>query len=267
MDRPTESFPVLIQPGETAEVPLTAVFNEQVLKVQSMTIKEAEVAVSTAPAERDDDRTGVKLLVYGRNAWNGDAHTLRYFVTPDDPDVIRYSRDVLLQNRELLAPAQGGREPFAEARLLVDAFAGRLMYVKDPKETGDYVQYPSETLSLRGGDCDDMTVCFSSLLSSIGISTAFVDVVPPGTPANSHIFLLFDTGVNPKYGERISENPKRFVIRKNRAGAETIWIPLETTLSAEGFEKAWLRGAQEFYEDVVVGLGLIKGWVRIVDVN
>jgi len=48
--------------------------------------------------------------------------------------------------------------------------------------------------------------------------------------------------------------------------SESIWIPIETTVAADGFQEAWDRGAQEYYEDVEVGLGLMKGWVRIVDV-
>lgn len=267
MDRRSESAPVVLSPGETADVPLTAVFNEQVRKVQSLTIKEAEVTVTAVPAESSDDRYQAKLVFYGRNAWNGEASALRYFVTPDDPEVLRYSRDVLVRSREKLTGTPAQLEAFRQAQLLVDTFSGNLSYVADPKESADYVQYPAETLSRRGGDCDDMTVCFSSLLSSMGLSTAFVDVVPPGAEKQSHIYLLFDTGVDPQYGERISDNPKRYVLRRNARGTESIWIPLETTVSAEGFEKAWTRGAQEYYDDVVVGLGLIKGWVRIVDVN
>src|SRR5258707_9507574 len=45
--------------------------------------------------------------------------------------------------------------------------------------------YPAETLQLNGGDCDDMSVCYSSLLASIGISTAFIDVIPPERPERS----------------------------------------------------------------------------------
>jgi hypothetical protein len=142
-----------------------------------------------------------------------------------------------------------------------------MMYVSDPKQSSDYVQYPAETLRLRGGDCDDLSVCFVSLLSSIGISTAFVDVVPPERPEESHIYLLFDTGVDPKFGSHVSQNPKRYVVRKNRRGVETVWIPVETTAVARGFDEAWTRGAQEYFDDVEVGLGTIKGWVRIVDIN
>ncbi|MGB6121829.1 MAG: hypothetical protein WBG80_07975, partial [Bacteroidota bacterium] len=267
MDEPTESGPVTIQPGESVDIPLTAVFNERIRKVSTLTIKEGSVTINASPAEQEDDRYQTRVLIHGRNAWDGDALTLRYFVAPDDPDVIRYSRDVLLGHRDSLIQVDRSLESFRKARILFDDLAGKLMYVNDPKQSSDYVQYPAETLRLRGGDCDDLSVCFVSLLSSIGMSTAFVDVVPPERPEESHIYLLFDTEIDPKFGSHVSPNPKRYVVRKNKRGIETVWIPVETTAVARGFDEAWSRGAQEYFDDVEVGLGTIKGWVRIVDIN
>jgi hypothetical protein len=79
--------------------------------------------------------------------------------------------------------------------------------------------------------------------------------------------LLFDSGVEPRYGSHVSDNPKRYVVRRNQAGVETLWLPIETTAITKGFDEAWTRGAQRYFDDVEVGLGLVKGWVRIVDVN
>ncbi len=267
MDAPTESPSTYIAPGAVADIPLMAVFNEQVKKLTALSVREGDVSVSASPAESYDDRSQTRLVIMGRNAWDGDSRTLRFFVTPDDPAVLRYSRDVLLEHRDSLGNVPGMLERFAKARVLINSFAGQLLYINDPKLTADYVQYPSETLQLRGGDCDDFTVCFAALLSSIGLSTAFVDVVPPDHPDNSHIFMLCDTGVEPRYGASIADNPKRYVVRRNATGIETLWLPLETTVAARGFDEAWTTGAQEYFDDVEVGLGLVKGWVHIVDVN
>jgi hypothetical protein len=266
MDEPTETMPVTLQPGQVVDVPLTAVFNEQVRRVSSQSLRDATVAVMATPAGPQDDSFQTRILIQGRNAWDGDVLSLRYFVTPDDPSVIKYTRDVLVQSRDSLAVVNRSLEQFVKARLLIDTFAGGLTYVGDPRQSADYVQYPAETLSLRTGDCDDMTVCFASLLTSIGVSVAFVDVIPPGQPDQGHIYLLYDTGVEPRYGSSIASNPKRFVVRSGREGKVTAWIPIETTVIADGFQEAWDRGAEEYYEDVEVGLGLLKGWVRIVDV-
>jgi hypothetical protein len=267
MDVPTETQPVALAPGEEKEIPLLAVLNDQVTTVSKLTVREATVYVSATASEEYDDRVQTKVLIHGRNDWDGDVHSLRHFVTPDDPEVLRYTRDVLVEMKDSLEGVPQSLAPMRKAQVLFNAFAGKLVYVGDPKLSNDFVQYPSETLRLQSGDCDDMTVCFASLLSSIGISTAFIDVVPPQAPEKSHIYLMFDTGVEPHLGHLISDNPKRYVVRRNPRGIETIWLPIETTVITKGFEHAWQVGAQEYLQDVEINLGLVKGWVKIVDVN
>jgi hypothetical protein len=266
MDDPTESQPVYILPGATEEIPITAVFNERVKDVKQMIVREGDVYVSATPTEEYDDKYAMPVLIHGRNDWDGSVYSLRYFVTPNDPTVIRYTRDILLHNKDSLSNAGADLEPFTKAKILFNAFAGKLVYVNDPKQSADNVQYPSETLQLRGGDCDDMSTCFSSLLNSVGISTAFIDVVPPEDSSRSHIYLMFDTSLDPKYGDAISTNAKRYIVRKNPKGVETVWLPIETTVITRGFDAAWSQGAQQYFDDVEVGLGLIKGRVKIVDV-
>ncbi|HXX62480.1 MAG TPA: hypothetical protein VEO56_01675, partial [Bacteroidota bacterium] len=266
MDQPTETSPTVIAPGATADVPFTAVFNDRIRSIPSVTIRDGLVNVSSGGAGESDDHTQTRVLIHGKNDWDGNTLSLRYFVTPDDPDVIRTGRDILLKSKDSLERGPQELSALRRAKILCDAFTGKLIYVRDPKQVDDFVQYPSETLRLRGGDCADMTACFASLLSSIGIATAFVDVLPPGEPDKAHVFMLFDTGVDPKYGASVSNNPKRFVLRRSKSGQETIWLPLEPTAIAHGFDEAWTAGAQEYFDTVEIGLGLIKGWVRIVDV-
>jgi hypothetical protein len=72
MDVPTESQPVYLAPGGEAEVPITAVFNEQVTRVPSLMIREGNVYVNATLAEEYDDRFQTRVLIHGRNAWDGD---------------------------------------------------------------------------------------------------------------------------------------------------------------------------------------------------
>ncbi len=267
MNVPTETPAVYMLPGEVKDISFNAVLNDQVKAVTKLMVREGNVYVSASPVEEYDDKFQTKVLIHGRNDWDGDVHSLRSFITPDDPDILRYTRDVLLEYRDSISNVPRELEQVVKARLLFNSFAGKLVYVGDPKQSSDYVQYPSETLTMKSGDCDDMTTAFASLLSSVGISTAFIDVVPPQAPEKSHIYLMFDTGLDPKFGGRISENPKRYVIRKNSNGIETIWLPIESTVITKGFDEAWSVGAQEYLTDVEINLGLVKGWVKIVDVN
>lgn len=266
MDAPTLTKPYLIGPNSSMEVPFYAVFNDAIRSVSSMILQAGDVFVKAAPAGDYDDKVQTSLIIRGRNDWDGDVFTLRAFVTPEDPDLLRFTRTVLANYRDSLATSPKELEHFRSAVWLFNEFAKRVVYVNDPQASKDRVQYPSETLSLRGGDCDDMTVLYATMLASIGIPTAFVDVIPPNKPREGHIYMLFDTGIPASKAQLVSSNPKRYVLRKNESGQETVWIPIETTAMTQGFHHAWETGAKAYYEDVEIGLGLIRGWVRIVDV-
>jgi len=265
MDTPTESRPQRLQPGETAEVPFFAVLNTALQGLRTMVVREGEVSVSAVRTGESEDRYSARVLLRGKNDWNGDVTLLKYFVTPDDPDILKFTRSVMNDGAGAIDTTDGRLRNFRRARALFDALAGRLLYVSDPRGSQDNVQYPSETLQLKGGDCDDMSVLYSSMLASIGIRTAFIDVVPPESPDSAHIFMMFDSGIRPEDAALVSDNSKRYVIRAGKGGEETLWIPVETTLTREGFGKAWADAAEQYYRDVEVEFGLVRGWVRVVD--
>jgi hypothetical protein len=119
-----------------------------------------------------------------------------------------------------------------------------------------------ETLNIKGGDCDDLSVSFASILESIGIQTAFADYNEE--PVN-HVNLLVNTKIHPSAMGKITNNNKRVFIRKNNLGNEEIWIPVETTVLTN-FEEAWESGSEKFYKSAVTDFGLAKGSVKIVDI-
>ena len=267
MDRPTETSPVSIPPGEVREVPFFAVLNDAIRSNPGLLIRDGEVQVASQGLPDAYDRYQMRILLHGKNDWNGDVHLLKFFVTPADSAILAYTRSSLSNHKSELDTVSGELANFLRAKIIFNEFASGLTYVNDPKTSEDNVQYPVETLRLRGGDCDDMTVTYSTLLSSIGVSVAYVDVVPPEHPADAHIYLLFDTGISPVHASLIGNNQKRYVIRKNDNGTETIWIPVETTTIRKGFDEAWNTGAREYFMDTEVNLGILKGWVKIVDLE
>jgi hypothetical protein len=267
MDEPTVSKTHAVFPGEVAEIPFYAVFNQAIRTVSSFFVQNGDVYLQASYAEEYDDRYQTKVLVHGRNDWNGEVTMLRFFMTPDDPEILQYTRSVLEKSKQHLDTVASSLQKFEKAKLLFNDFASRMQYVEDPKKSQDHVQYPSETLNLHSGDCDDMTVCYSTLLASIGIESAFIDVVPPEQPENSHVYMMFNSGVDANYASLLSDNSKRFIMRNNGDTTQLVWIPVETTSLKKGFSEAWTTGAQEYYTDVEINLGLAKGWVRIVDVR
>ncbi len=265
MDSPTESKPYKLPPNGTIEIPFFAVFNNAINTIKKFSVFDGTVFVHAETATDYDDRYQTRVLVRGRNDWNGDALLLKYFLTPNDPDLMRFTRKVLDKSKSILDTIDVNLKKFTQAKLIFNEIAQHVQYIHDPKQNLDYVQFPSETISLRGGDCDDLTVCYSSMLANVGISSAFIDVVPPDNPKKSHIYLMFDSGVEATNLHLITENAKRVILRKNNEGIETIWIPVETTVTSKGFNEAWSAGSSEYFQDITINNGLANGWVRIID--
>ena len=116
------------------------------------------------------------------------------------------------------------------------------------------MQFPRETLRLKSGDCDDLSVLLAASLENLGIESALVEV--PG-----HLFMMFRTGV--KEGDRglISTQEELLVIRDGE-----VWIPVEATLVATSFSEAWAEGARRYREAAALKqarvVSLRQAWER-----
>ena len=47
-------------------------------------------------------------------------------------------------------------------------------YYSDPRRSGEFIQSPAETMRVKGGDCEDLTILLVSLLENLGIKTYLV---------------------------------------------------------------------------------------------
>jgi len=139
-----------------------------------------------------------------------------------------------------------------------------MTYISDPRIKWDFVQYPSETLKLKGGDCDDLSVLYSSLLESIGIETALVDYRARNDVR--HVNILVNTKLLPQQATLITSNDTKYFVRKNEFGVDEIWITIETT-SLTDFDTAWNLGSEIFNDEALNKMGLLNGNVQIIDVN
>src|SRR5262249_53490180 len=118
----------------------------------------------------------------------------------------------------------------------------------------DYVQFPRETLRLKSGDCDDLSVLLAAAYENLGIESAMVEV--PG-----HLFMMFRTGV--KEGDRDVSSLQR-ELPGLRDGE--VAIPVEATLTATSPTEAWAEGARKYQEAAkakqVNIVSLRKAWER-----
>ncbi len=266
-ERPKDSGFVRLAKGETKDIPVIAIFGAQLRRTTQRSAAVLDLKIEGRAGGQAQKEISAPIMIHSRNAWNGEIDKLGFFVTPEEESVLRFGRAI---QRAHAVSDSASVENLALARAVFDSLQHlQIRYQRDPNipfYKDDRVQFAPETLTLRGGDCDDLAVLYASLLESLGIHTAFVDVQDPQKPL-AHLYLMFEAGIAPDAGELISSNPKRYVVRDNQNGRQTLWIPIETTLLAQGFEEAWKAGALEYLQEAVLRNGLNEGWVNVIEVR
>lgn len=257
MDYPTESKIDELAPGESKEVPLKAVFNNNLLSLTEDTPVQAKVEASYYLNGQKKVFSTIKTInIYDKHRlmWNEQG---RYaaFITPKDPVLFNFSRSVASQFSNI-------KEPTLLAAAVFDALGVTgVTYVPDPSnpyqatsgkaDTVDYIQYPRETLQRKSGDCDDLTALYASTLEGMGIQTRVLLV--PG-----HMLMMFSTGADADEDNYTMNN--MYVLHEG-----SMWIPVETTLLGKSFAKAWEAGAMAYYKWKDQGLSIFdahEAWQR-----
>ncbi len=253
---------VEVMPHDTAEVDFYTIIDEK-FSLKRRKIESVDFFVRTENKE-PDDILQKPILVNDENSWDGNVRNLKFFVMHDFNFASDYAKAILKNSYDSLVNVSPSLKNFYKIKILFDNFVKNMQYVADRRASVENVQFPSETIELKGGDCDDLSVSFSAVLESIGIQTAFVDYKPVGNNIG-HVNLLINTKLKPEQAGLITSNDKKIFIRKNTDGKEEIWIPLEVT-SLTDFETAWEMGAEKFYKNAIENFGLAKGTVEIIDV-
>jgi hypothetical protein len=265
--RPKDSGFIQIEKGESKDLPVTVIFDRNITEVSSRAPAILDIEVEGRARTTLVKNTSAQIIVHTRNAWNGEIDKLGFFVTPDNQDIVNLSRKCAKAATDSTPTIL---KPFENSKAIFNELSNReIRYQSDPNVPyykDDRVQFATETLEIKTGDCDDLVVLYTSLLQSLGIETAFIQVRDP-EKTMAHLFMMFDTGIPVDGAALISSNEKRYVVRENSNSEKTIWIPVETTLLASGFEQAWQNGALNYLKDAQIKGGLTDGWVQIIDLR
>jgi hypothetical protein len=186
------------------------------------------------------------LGVADRNAmtWDDDRKAAS-FVTSKDPAVLSFAKNVAGIVRSAGYGSLNDELRIGMAMLEALALHG-IQYVVDPTTpyvelseqpyAVDFLQFPRQTLSFRAGDCDDLSICYSSTMQAVGIKTAFITI--PG-----HLYMAFSTGLSEREMRTTFDRHDDFIIHEGEA-----WVPVEVTLLQDGFLEAWRVGARQWRE-------------------
>jgi len=248
---------------------LTAFFNERMLELTELTDTKAIISVEyTFLGQKRTKEYQVTIPVYDRNSMNwADDRRAASFVSSKDPAAMWFAKYVTSVIRDNLRAGVPENVQYAMGIFeTLDQFG--INYVIDPNsayadntggESADFLQFPYQTLMYRGGDCDDLSILVCSLFEAVGIKTAFITV--PG-----HIYMAFDTGLSEEQAKEQFSDMSQLICRNDK-----VWMPLEVTISDEGFSKAWRVGAREWNvaaaQDAAVILPMEESWLEYKPVS
>ncbi len=239
----------VLKAGEDAEIELNTLFTEKVLGITESTKASAEISIEFTYEDKHYTDTYIETIrLYDRNAttWD-DNRRAAAFVTAKDPAVLTFSKNIagIIKEKGSRAVHQNLRMAIALHEAL--ALYG-MAYVIDPKTPYrefsekktevDFLQFPRQTFQYRAGDCDDLSILYSSLFESVGIETAFITI--PG-----HIFIAYFVDMTPDEARKNFLRAEDLIFKDDKT-----WIPLEVTEIEGGFLKAWGAGAKEWREAV-----------------
>ncbi len=247
MDSPTPAGVIdELGSGESLTIDLFASFNSEVFNTEGVTPLTGEVITTyTYNGKPAEQRQSVGYDLYDKRSmtWDDD-RKVAAFITPADTALQNYTSYIRTTCKDNTLTMYSG--VFQSA---LQVFNGLnvlgVLYQSDPTSPFtsaqgnmlhvDTVSLPRMTLKKITGDCDDLTVLYSTLLETLGIQTAIITV--PG-----HIYMAFNTrepgrnfsNIHPDRGMTINID-------------DQLWIPIEITMIGKAdFLDAWRKGAEEW---------------------
>jgi hypothetical protein len=231
------------------EIDLYGLFTNKLLEVSEGTVVSANITLEYAVGGKKAKQEyvqEVRVLNSHALTWD-DNRKAAAFVSAKDPTVMKLARNVVTA----VKAATGGvvNQNLALAMgLHEDLTLYGITYIADPIspyveaskniQTVDFLQFPQQTLELKTGDCDGLSVLYCALLESVGVETAFVTI--PG-----HIYMALNLDMKPEDARRFFLKPDELIFQ-----GEKSWLPIEVTQREGGFLKAWESGAKEWRENV-----------------
>jgi len=248
MDSPTPSGSISeLGPGETKDIDLYASFNEEVFRTEGITPLTGEIIVSySSKGKPAEQRQPVSYDLHDKTAivWDDDKKVAAY-ITPADSALRNYSSfirqtckdEVIPSYNEQLQVAVQTYQALGEIGIIYQADpTSPFTSVQENTMMVDSISLPRDTLKRITGDCDDLTVLYTSLLETVGIETGFITT--PG-----HIYAAFNTKTLSRSYKNIHPDRNMTI---NVDGE--LWVPVEITMIGKAnFLASWRKGVEEWH--------------------
>lgn len=251
-----------LKSGQSKDIDLFAIFNSRFMGIQENIPSAASIEISynvKGSEQLVSKQTGLTIYRNTSLTWD-DTGKLASFITPNEAVVQSFALKAL--GSSMWDPYPGLPKKMNLAAIIIEAVGQhKIAYIEDPNSpfSGrtnnqtiiDLVRHPRTTLYVQTGDCDDTTALLCSLYEAAGIEAAIM--TSPG-----HVFLAFNTE-EPVRNKWLFENDDLSIIKHNG----TVWIPIESTASKEGFFAAWKYASRIIkQEDAIEFLPVQTEWIK-----
>jgi tetratricopeptide (TPR) repeat protein len=231
--------------GASVEVPLYAIFNTGVLSFTESTKIQGSLKLDYELLGAPQTMTRAESVSFlHRNAFTWrDPSIMGAFVLQNDPSVLEYSKYIAGLVRDRLRPdldkeLQFGMGLFEGLRLFglkcaADPSTPYAVWHKKP-DWVDYLQYPYQTLSYKGGDSDDLAVLYAAALESVGVSAAFI-------PLDDEVLVACRLDQSEAQARSSFYRSEDLIFMDG-----AVWVPVAVSRIREGFLAAWQEGAEKW---------------------
>lgn len=166
-----------IKKGSSAIKQISLIFTDNALDISTRT----QIKLNLDLSFNDEDNRGHKdsetgtFYVMGKNymRWTN-PDTIASWITPNHPIIKEFASKATAGLAAGYSGSTSKEQELAARWLLESMRAYGIQYANDPfNMEADFVQFPTELLKNRGGDCEDNAVLYASLLAAIGMEPVF----------------------------------------------------------------------------------------------
>ncbi|MFP4268550.1 MAG: tetratricopeptide repeat protein [Spirochaetaceae bacterium] len=237
--------------------PLYASFSDQVMRVTEDLRTTGEVRIEyELLGEPRSSRGETTVSLHHRNAFTWeDPRILASFVSPNDQALLDLSKHVAGLVRSETRSEVDSNLQYALALFEGLKISG-IAWSEDPqtpyremhhnRNRVDYVQYPHQTISYRGGDSDDMAVLYAAAVESVGVPAALI-------PLEEDVLVAIKMASPEAVVRSFFTEAGEFLFIEGEA-----WIPVKISLLRDGFLRAWSEGARMVREEPEIEKNLYR---------
>ncbi|MCQ2576575.1 MAG: tetratricopeptide repeat protein [Treponema sp.] len=174
-----------LQKGKTIEIPLMADFSNELSQFSENGQFPAQIIIEySLLGKKYTEVKEVIIYSYNRNTFNwNDPDAIVALISPNDSSSLELSKTIIGIIRDDTHLGINKNLEYSLA-LLESINTMGIIYERDVQtpydkyhnyfDEVDYIQFPFQTITYKAGDCDDLAVLYSSMLSSVGINSILI---------------------------------------------------------------------------------------------